>query len=198
MKKYLLSTLAVAGLMVAATNASASWSGFEAPTYAVVEAGYSMGQKDNDDSALLGLGMGYQFDKYMRADIIADYRGWGEVKFKGDKHHKTDVWSIPVLANAYVTYPFADGIGIYGMGGIGMAFTKTDKTHETKGKMKTNFAWNVGAGVEYKLTPCLVMDLGYRYSDLGQARIKYRDGFSGKSKADMRSHDIKLGLRYYF
>lgn len=198
MKKYLLSTLAVAGLMVAATNASADWFGVDAPAYAVVEGGYSFGEKSNGDAGILGLGMGYQFDKYLRADIIADYRGWGDIKFKDDAHRKTDVWSVPVLANAYVTYPFADGIGIYGMGGIGMAFNKTDSTSETKGKRKSNFAWNVGAGVEYKLTPCLIMDLGYRYSDLGQARVQYREGFTGKTKADMRSHDVKLGLRYYF
>ena len=84
------------------------------------------------------------------------------------------------------------------MAGLGMAWNVTDDMPDAKGATKSNFAWTVGAGIEHMFTDCMALDIGYRYSDLGQARVKSREGYTGKSKEDMRSHDIKLTARYYF
>ena len=70
--------------------------------------------------------------------------------------------------------------------------------HDAKGATKSNFAWTVGAGIEHMFTDCMSLDLGYRYVDLGQARVKSKEGYTGRSKEDMRSHDIKLTARFYF
>lgn len=197
MKKYLLSGLAIAGLMVFASAASAE--PVRSP-YIVGQAGYSFGVKDNQDAGILGLGTGYHINDYLRGDIIASYRGWGKLKFKGADTQKADLWSIPVLANIYATYPVYDGVGIYAMGGIGMAVNKTDSITGAKGKYRYNFAWNVGAGIDYMINNCWSLDLGYRYSDLGEGRVSARadSGYNGKTKADVRSHDVKLSARYYF
>jgi len=120
----------------------------------------------------------------------------GKVKM-GDV--KTDIWSIPALMNVYATMPIAHGFSVYGMGGLGMAMNRTDKKDDLlKAKTKFDFAWNVGAGVEYQWCPNWALDLGYRFTDLGQARAKEKDGYTGKTKADLRSHDILLSMRYYF
>ncbi len=195
MKKYLLSTLAVAGLMVCATAVSAE--PMRGP-YVLGEVGYSFGTKNNDDAAIMGLGAGYHINDYMRADMTVSYRGWGKVDFKEAGSKKADVWSIPVMANLYASYPIHHMFDVYAMGGIGMAFNKTDSITNAKGKSKTNFAWQVGAGIDYMINNCWSLDLGYRYSDLGTARVKAQDGFTGRSKQDMRSHDVKLTARYYF
>ena len=196
MKKLLLSSLAVAGLMMCASSVSAAEPG-RAP-YVVGEAGYSFGTKNAEDAGILGIGTGYHINEFLRTDVIASYRGWGKLKFKGANDQKSDLWSIPVLANIYATYPVYDGMGVYAMGGIGMAWNKTDSLPDAKGATKTNFAWTAGVGIDYMVNECMSLDLGYRYTDLGQARVKARDGYTGKSKQDVRSNDVKLTARYYF
>ena len=84
------------------------------------------------------------------------------------------------------------------MGGLGMAWNKTDSIRGAKGATKSNFAWTAGVGIDYFVNDCLSFDLGYRYVDLGQARVKTRTGYDVKSKSDMRSNDVKLSARYYF
>ena len=85
------------------------------------------------------------------------------------------------------------------MGGIGMAMHRTDKKDDLfKGKTKFDLAWNVGGGIEYQWCKDWSLDLGYRFTDLGQARVKDKAGYDGKTKADIRSHDILLSMRYYF
>ncbi len=196
MKKYLLSSLAVAGMMFCASAANAY--DFNAP-YIVGEAGYSFGQKSINDAGLLGIGAGYHINEFLRSDLIVSYRGWSKAKFKGeDGTGRADLWSIPVLANIYASMPFYKGVGVYATGGIGMAYNKTNSIDGARGKGRFNFAWNVGAGFEYQINRCWSLDLGYRYSDLGQARVSARDGYTGQTKKDVRSHDVKLSARYYF
>lgn len=195
MKKYLLSGMAAAVMMFAASSASAY--DFRSP-YVLAEGGYSFGTDANGDAGLLGVGMGYHINRYFRSDLTVGYRGWGNVDMRADRNKKTDVWSIPVLANFYLTYPATESFNVYGMAGLGMAWNKTDDMTDAKGATKSNFAWTIGAGIEHMITDCMSLDLGYRYSDLGEARVKARTGFTGKSKEDMRAHDVKLTARYYF
>lgn len=195
MKKYLLSGLAVAGLMMAASSASAYDMG---TPYVLGEAGYSFGTGDTGDAGLVGIGAGYKMDQYIKTDLTIGYRGWGDVDMKADGQTKTDVWSLPVLANLYLSYPVYNQVSVYGMGGIGMAWNKTDDLRGAKGATKANFAWTTGLGVEYMVNKCMSLDLGYRYTDLGKANVKAREGYTGKSSQDMRSNDVKLTARYYF
>lgn len=196
MKKYLLSGLAIAGLMMAATNANAL--DFSKP-YFLGEAGYSFGIKDAGDAGILGIGAGYHVNEFLRTDLTVGYRGWSDVNMKTTEgKRKTDMWSLPVLANLYATMPLNNVFSVYGMGGLGMAWNKTDSLPDAKGATKSNFAWTAGVGFDYMVNNCLSLDLGYRYTDLGQARVKVRDGYTGKSKQDIRSNDVKLTARYYF
>ena len=118
MKKYLLSSLAIAGLMFFTSGAQAL--DFSKP-YVVGEAGYSFGTSNTGDAGILAIGAGYHMNEYFRGDVTVGYRGWGNVKINGKK---TDVWSMPVLANLYMTYPIHQRFSVYGMGGLGMAWNK--------------------------------------------------------------------------
>ena len=195
MKKYLLSGFAAALMLFSASSAFAY--DFQSP-YVLAEGGYSLGTESNGDAGILGVGMGYHINNYFRTDLTVGYRGWGNVDMKADRSKKTDVWSLPVLANFYLTYPMSHHFNVYGMAGLGMAWNVTDDMHDAKGATKSNFAWTVGAGIEHMFTDCMSLDLGYRYVDLGQARVKSKEGYTGRSKEDMRSHDIKLTARFYF
>lgn len=198
MKKYLLSTLAIAGILACTTSASAEDYLSMSKPYIIGEAGMGFGIKDNDDSGIFALGMGYHANEYMRADMTVGYRPWGKVHFKGSEKGKSDMWSMPVMANAYISYPIYHSFEIYGMGGLGMAWNNTDDITNAKGKTRLNFAWTAGAGISYTINQCWALDLGYRYTDLGDAKVKAQDSYDGKTKQDIRSNDIKLAARYYF
>jgi len=67
----------------------------------------------------------------------------------------------------------------------------------------TNFAYNVGAGVAWKMTDSWLLDLSYRYEDYGDTS----DSVTGSSQnlsetfdkvKDLRSHNAILGIRYQF
>ena len=63
-----------------------------------------------------------------------------------------------------------------------------------------NFAWSLGAGVRYDVTPDVALDLSYRYLDAGDSSVSYKDewGDKYKSEVDVKSHDIMLGMTYNF
>ncbi|MBA1065917.1 porin family protein, partial [Escherichia coli] len=63
-----------------------------------------------------------------------------------------------------------------------------------------NFAWSIGAGVRYDVTPDIALDLSYRYLDAGKSSLSYKDteGDKYKSEADVKSHDIMFGVTYHF
>ncbi|MBQ4471905.1 MAG: porin family protein [Alphaproteobacteria bacterium] len=196
MKKYLLSTLAVAGLIgmtapAHATDNSMAMS-FSDP-YAVIQAGFGFGQKDYKEAAVFALGAGYHMNQYLKSDITVGLRAWGKAKKDG---HSADVWTVPALANLYASMPYQN-FEPYVMGGLGMAWNKSDSTHEVKGDEKMSFAWTAGAGIGYRLTSCWGLDLGYRYVDLGEGRSKIK-ATGDRIKKNIRSHDILLSARYYF
>ncbi len=67
-----------------------------------------------------------------------------------------------------------------------------------------NFAWALYAGLAYSMSPNLVLEVGYRYLNLGDGQTKNMLGNDGSDPVpnnpmhfeDITSHDIKVGLRY--
>jgi len=154
-------------------------------------------------AGIFGLGVGYKFNNWFRADITGEYRGnsnfYGktEITYPGgiaaDVFHGTkNEWV--VLGNAYVDLgtwwcmtPF---IGA-GVGGARVAINNfTDVGFANNGGgaepgiafgdnvSKWNLAWALHAGVAYKVTPNFTVELAYRYLDMG-------DGLTG----DLRTFD---------
>jgi opacity protein-like surface antigen len=150
-------------------------------------------QKDFDSAPLFGLGVGYQFNTWLRTDVTGEYRG--KANFHGlDIVHSgantyTDQYQASksewlVLANIYADlgtwYSFTPFVGA----GIGASrntisnFTDTCATVSgcPGGSVATgaetakwNFAWALHAGVAYKVNNQLSLEFAYRYVDLGNA-----------------------------
>ena len=205
MKKYLLSTVAVLSALTMATASFAGQANDYHPgdhMYVRVDGGYSIGMGQTDNAGVFDAGVGMRLNQYFRADVMAEYRPWGkeEFKTKSDKAivGKADMYSLDAMANIYALYPIMDGVSVYGTGGVGIAFNKTDKIKGShNGASKTDFAWNVGAGMEYALTDCMAIDLGYRFTDLGKAHVK-TIADNQKLKDKVRYNDIKVGFKYFF
>lgn len=178
-----------------------------------------------DTAGIFGLGAGYQFNNWFRADVTGEYRG-------GANFHGTDLvlfnggpsgvdnytgskseWLF--LANAYADLgtwwcitPFV-GVGIGGSRNTISSFTDTGLNNGNPSfaygatASKWNFAWAVHAGLAYKVTPSLTMELAYRYVDLGNAMsgdIVTYDGtnnvYNPMEFKHITSHDLKLGVRW--
>ena len=62
-----------------------------------------------------------------------------------------------------------------------------------------NFTWTAGAGIAYKVTENVALDLAYRYVDAGETDVSQSiGGIKLKNTADLVSHDYSLGVRYNF
>lgn len=81
-----------------------------------------------------------------------------------------------------------------------------DVSRTRRSHTANNFAWNVGAGVKYKISENFDFDLSYRYLGAGKSSVTmwrgtpspYYNGGYEKSKIKVISQDIMLGLTYNF
>src|SRR5438552_11253195 len=157
-------------------------------------------------AGIFGLGVGYKFNNWFRADVTGEYRGNSQffgtdrITYAGgvgtDTYHATkNEWV--VLANAYVDLgtwwcitPFI-GAGVGGARVAINGFTDQGIVTPVPGPgpalaslafgdnvSRWNFAWALHAGVAYRVTPNFTVELAYRYLDMG-------DGLTG----DLRTFD---------
>ncbi|MCA6123091.1 porin family protein [Bradyrhizobium sp. WSM 1704] len=175
--------------------------------YDTLPAGATLNQYGHgfDSGMLYGIGVGYQFNSWFRADITGEYRS--KVSFNG-----TDFATFPTnpLADAYhggytswvgLVNVYAD-LGTWWCltpfigAGVGAASIKTTAfsdvatfpsgsgltgTYIADGASKTNLAWAVHAGVAYKVTNNFTVELAYRYLDMGTAKQGNGRSFDGSN-----------------
>lgn len=157
---------------------------------------FSTVKPDRGFAAFAGVGIGYQFNSYLRFDLTGEYRGGSfngrdQISYNfGVPTHQTNVYRADVatfvaLANAYIDLgtwncltPYL-GVGI-GMANhtvsgladngvnqaVGAAFANASYAYGDSAS-KTNLAWALMAGVSYDVTSNLKLDIGYRYLNMG-------------------------------
>ena len=180
-----------------------------------------------DSATFFGLGVGYKFNDWFRADLTGEYRG--KSNFHGSDHvtfnggRGVDNYSGSksewvILANAYVdlgtwwclTPYIGAGIGGANVNIIGFrddGFNNVGglsvSTAYAADASKFNFAWALHAGLTYKVTQSMSIDLGYRYLDMGSGTTGATRAFDGSFSNGgpftfnhITSHDLKLGVRW--
>jgi opacity protein-like surface antigen len=128
----------------------------------------------------------------------------------GDPLHTT-LKSYTMMLNAYKDLGNFGGITPYVGAGIGLAYNRIGETTFTETTTRHNtilghddlaFAWSLMAGVGYQLSDRAVLDVGYRYLDLGKATSDSVDNTRAYNPRirfdDLASHEIKVGIRYHF
>jgi opacity protein-like surface antigen len=197
--------------------------------------------KGFDSAGIFRLGVGYQFNSWLRADVTGEYRmsahfqalndvdqGGGDFEPEHDFASKSE---FVVLANVYADLgtwwcvtPFigagvgaadirisnfqdflnngATGLGNPGNAGFPGANNFANPTS------KWNLAWALHAGIAYKVTPNLSVELAYRYLHLGDATTGPMASFdilnnpNPSTQLDhnefrhLYSHDLTLGVRW--
>jgi opacity protein-like surface antigen len=155
-----------------------------------------------------GVGAGYKFNNWLRADITGEYRsrvnftGTDFLMFPGGGGPLSDTYtggykSWVALVNAYADLgtwwcltPFV-GFGIGGAhvqttgfqdsGALIAGGVVQGASYFASGASTTNFAWAAHAGVAYKVTNNFTVELAYRYLDMGSAGHGYGASFDGSN-----------------
>lgn len=168
---------------------------------------------DLGKSAVFELGAGYQLPYNLRAELTAGYRPNFAVRSRESlsgiplsADAKLRTWT--VMANAYYDIDTGTAFTPYVGAGAGVAFNRLNTVtyrlgaaeFQESGKNTSRFAWSVMAGGAYAVTSAIKLDLGYRYLDAGRFETSGNttNGPVKPVKGDVRSHEIKLGLRYAF
>ncbi len=123
----------------------------------------------------------------------------------------TDITSYTMMFNAYKDLGNYGGFTPYVGAGAGLAYNIVDDVYFTDNPALVNrihgdrdlaFAWSLMAGVGYQLSERTILDVGYRYLDMGSAQSERVDsaGFVNPRVEldDLAAHEIKIGLRYHF
>ena len=179
-----------------------------------------------DNSLLAGVGIGYDFGKYFRADVTFDLRKGKDVQafapcgaclLAGGPGFTTSNFSqsaYVVLANAYVDLGEFKGFTPYVGGGVGGAFIDNstlvssgnpapqDPVAAFSGDDEFRFAWALHAGTEYAVNDNLSFDLSYRYLNISDGRIADiavgGQDFGDVDDDGLDGHEIRVGFRYTF
>ncbi len=209
MHKNALTVLAGAALLAAQPGPAHS-----APTFFYVRAdaggSFPSGGDLNgfDTSPLFGAGVGFSPIPFLRTDVTltyrSDYSGSGAISGTPFTAN-TDIKSIVGLLNAYYDFPTFSNFTPYIGGGAGVARNQLSNTSVTTGgttvatiggATKTNFAWQVGAGVAISMAPTIALDIAYHYLDAGKFESA---SFAGSTASgQLKAHEVTAGIRVGF
>lgn len=122
----------------------------------------------------------------------------------------TSLKTYTLMLNIYKDLGNWSGFVPYLGAGIGAAYHQLDNIYFTGNPALTNqihgnndlaFAWSLMAGVGYQISSRAVIDVGYRYIDMGSISSQRSDtGFNVNPAVrfdDLTAHEIKVGLRYH-
>ncbi|MBX9926718.1 MAG: acyloxyacyl hydrolase [Hyphomicrobiaceae bacterium] len=139
-----------------------------------------------------------------------NFNGTPPVNNGGDPLH-TSIRSYTLMLNAYKDFGNFGGFIPYVGAGVGAAYHQLDDvfftgnpnlTNRIRGDNDLAFAWSLMAGVGYQISDKAILDLGYRYIDLGKISSQRSDSAGFVNPAvnvdDITAHEIKIGLRYHF
>ena len=166
---------------------------------------------DMDNAFLGGVGLGYRLNDIVRVDGTVEYRAKNTTTardrdFDTTRKYEGDVASTVLMANAYVDLVTYHNVTPYIGAGLGASANRVSnfevdtsrQNYQTASNTEWDLAFAVHAGVGIKLSRRVIFDIGYSYSDLGDAKTQDISG-SGSLKLDhLTSHDVKVGIRYAF
>ncbi|MBN9062876.1 MAG: hypothetical protein BGP06_11215 [Rhizobiales bacterium 65-9] len=167
------------------------------PAFAATTINYHNGEFGNVGFA--GVGVGYQFNNWLRFDLTGELRGSAKIAFRdtyanpfqtGTNSISGTLNSSVFLANAYIDLGNWYGLTPFIGAGVGFAHHRVSPLDDVgtnspipqtvpptvnvavggfEGKSKNNVAWALMAGLAYDVTPNVKMELGYRYLNMGKA-----------------------------
>ncbi len=127
-----------------------------------------------------------------------------------DPLHAT-IRTTTAMVNAYKDFGNFGGFMPYVGAGVGVAYNQVGEiyftgnrnlTNRIEGASKVSLAWSLMAGIGWQVSDRAILDFGYRYIDMGNARSGRVDSAGFVNPAvridDLAAHEFKIGLRYHF
>jgi opacity protein-like surface antigen len=134
-----------------------------------------------------GLGGGFKFNEYFRADVTVDYQS-----LYHNSAIPNNTSSVLALANAYLDLGTFWGFTPYIGAGVGA--NVLEQHVPLWNQTFTRFAYAFTGGVAFDLTEHWKIDLNYRYANLGY--IQGVDHFFWYTSKSLTSNQLRLGFRY--
>lgn len=174
----------------------------------------SFNQDSSFNSAgILGLGIGYQFNNWFRADLIGQYRGHSNftavdrftgsasgTPYSGQDSYTGSKSEWLVMVNGYVDFGTWWGVTPFIGAGVGTAQVKISGFTDTgintipfsttsyasaPSDSRWNFAWAAHAGLAYRVNPALTLELAYTYLDMGDGQTGILSAYNGATTGNV-------------
>lgn len=156
-----------------------------------------------EDAFVVGGGFGFK-ERWFRADLTVDYgtqsRYLGSSAL-GAPYFAVKIDSVTGLVNGYVDLGTWSRVTPYVGAGVGASVVRAIDFNTPIGNVAPNasllnFAWAVMAGIGVTMTPNVVLDAGYRYLSIGDAKSGQPNFGPSLSTERISGHEVRLGARY--
>lgn len=166
----------------------------------------------------------------LRAELMLGYHGNRKIDGKPGDYTITNNYPVPVpqdppvedplhstvktytlMANVYKDFGRFGNVTPYVGAGLGVAYNQMGETYFTgtttlpnriAGDNDISLAWALMAGIGYQLSDRAILDIGYRYLDMGKISSQRHDNTGSINPKvvvdDLAAHEFKVGLRYHF
>jgi opacity protein-like surface antigen len=162
-----------------------------------------LGEEAENDRFGGGLGIGYHFNDFFRAEANIAFVSHDEFGFDDGidaVSAENSLWS--GMLNGYVDLGTFSGITPYVGAGAGFMYSKHEIEVDApslgvafdESDREYAFAYSLGAGVNVQMTRNLSVDVGYQY--LASPGLEYVDMDTGDIEDGIDYHQVKVGLRY--
>lgn len=161
-----------------------------------------------EDAWTFGGGAGYKY-KWFRSDVTLDYAN--AARYRGDtaatpEYYRGKIDSFTLLANVYLDMGTWAGFTPYIGVGAGttnlrirqyenISMVPTDGLADTT---RWNLTWAYMGGISYRVSPSMLIDVSYRYLNLGEASSGTEPpaNTSRTYFRDMTAQEVRVGLRW--
>ncbi|HEX6102089.1 MAG TPA: porin family protein, partial [Alphaproteobacteria bacterium] len=151
-----------------------------------------------------GAAVGYGFDFGLRAEGEIAYRSNELNRFNvvgNGLNFSGDATALSAMGNVWYEFPLSDTLRPFLGGGAGMAQISLEDA-ELLGVQVVDdsdwvFAYQLGAGLGYRLSPGLDLTAEYRYFGAEEANFELETA-AGGAEAEYTSHSVLFGVRYSF
>jgi len=167
---------------------------------------------DHESRFTGSVGFGYHFTDWLRADLNLGYLPGNKVKASyndgiTDAASSVDNSAWYAMANVYADLGTYMGLTPYIGAGAGVLRSNpqvsghnidpSGSLYFSNHSPDYSFAYTLDAGLSYRMTQNVSLDLGYQYLSAPDAKVAQADDFTGYTiKKGIHYHQIRVGLRY--